>query len=332
MPNLWVSRRGLVFAVPTLANLAAFAPSRSGFAQAAPSIRILSGGSPGSVPDLLARRYAEPLSARLGRAVVVENRAGGAGRVAIVTLRQASADGTTMLLASGAVASIFPYLFAELGYDPDADLRPVSVAAEANMALAVGPVVPASVRDLNGLRDWARANPAGVTFGSPGVGTLPHLLPAKFFAEARIEAVHVPYPGGPQAIADLLGGRIAVLALPEGLLREHHTVGRLRVLATSGAERSAFLPEVPSVAEQGFASLVMREWFAFFLPSGASPATAESAAAAVRTAATEPLLRTTLSTMGMTAVTGTPAEMTERIAAERPVWRAFLTASGIRAD
>lgn len=332
MRDLWATRRAVVYGAPAVASLAVFAPGRSGLAQAAPSVRILSGASPGSVPDVLARRFAEPLSARIGRAVVVENRAGGAGRVAIVTLKQAPADGTTMLLASGAVASIFPYLFSNLGYDPDADLRPVSVAAEAIMALAVGPAVPASVRDLNGLRDWARANSSGVTFGSPGVGTLPHLLPAKLFAEARIEATHVPYPGGPQAIADLLGGRIAVLALPEGLLREHHAGGRLRVLATSGTERSAFLPDVPSVAEQGFASLVMREWFGFFLPGSASPATAESAAASIRAAATEPLLRTAFSTMGMTAVTGTPAEMTERIAAERPVWRDFLTASGIRAD
>ena len=325
-------RRRLVCGGPALACLAALVPWRDGLAQAHPSVRILSGASPGSVPDVLARRYAEPLSARLGRTVTVENRAGGAGRVAIVALRQGPADGTSMLLAPGAVASIFPYLFADLGYDPDGDLCPVSVAAEADMALAVGPMVPASVVDLDGLRDWARVNRAGVTFGSPGVGSLPHLLPARFFAESRIEATHVPYPGGPQAIADLLGGRIAVLALPEGLLREPHAAGRLRVLATSGTERSAFLPKVPSVTEQGFASLVMREWFAFFLPGGASPAMADSAALAIRAAAGEPSLRATLGAMGMTAMTSTPAEMTARIAAERPVWRAFLTTSGIRVD
>lgn len=313
------------------ATLALIGPPRSGLAQGAP-LRILSGASPGSIPDVIARRYAEQLTARLGRPVVVDNRAGAAGRVAVGALRQAPADGSTLLLGAGAVASIYPFLFRELGYDPDADLRPVSVAAEATLGLAVGPAVPVTVRDLTGLRDWARANPTAANFGSPGVGSLPHLLPAKLFAEAGVEATHVPYPGGPPAVADLLAGRIAVLALPEGLLREHHAAGRLRVLATSGPQRSPFLPDVPSVAEQGFSGLIMGEWFGFFLPGGASATLAESAAGAIQWAAAEPALRAAFATMAMTAVAGTPAAMSERIAQERPAWQAFLSASGIRAD
>jgi tripartite-type tricarboxylate transporter receptor subunit TctC len=313
------------------AKLTLIALSRDGLAQAAP-LRILSGASPGSIPDVIARRYAEQLTAQLGRPVVVENRGGAAGRVAVGALRQAPADGSTLLLGAGAVASIYPYLFRELGYDPDADLRPVSVAAEATLALAVGPAVPATVRDLTSLRDWARANPSAASFGSPGVGSLPHLLPAKLFAEAGAEATHVPYSGGPPAVVDLLAGRVAVLALPEGLLREHHATGRLRVIATSGGERSPFLPAVPSVAEQGFAGLVMGEWFGFFLPNGATLALAESIAAAIRQAAAEPALRAAFATMAMVPAAGTPAAMTERITQERPAWQAFLAASGIRAD
>jgi tripartite-type tricarboxylate transporter receptor subunit TctC len=313
------------------ATLALIGLPRSGLTQGAP-LRILSGASPASVPDVIARRYAEQLMARLGRPVVVENRGGAAGRVAVGALRQAPADGSTLLLGAGAVSSIYPYLFRELGYDPDADLRPVSVAAEATLGLAVGPAVPATVRDLTSLRDWARANTAAANFGSPGVGSLPHLLPAKLFAEAGMQATHVPYPGGPPAVADLLAGRIAVLALPEGLLREHHAAGRLRVLATSGVQRSPFLSDVPSVAEQGFPGLVMGEWFGFFLPGGASPALAENAAEAIRQAAAEPSLHAAFATMAMMAVAGTPAAMRERIARERPAWQAFIASSGIRAD
>jgi len=313
------------------AALALIGLSRSGLAQGAP-LKILSGASPGSIPDVIARRYAEQLAARLGRPVVVENRGGAAGRVAVAALRQAPADGSTLLLGAGAVSSIYPFLFRELGYDPDVDLRPVSVAAEATLGLAVGPAVPVTVRGLTGLRDWARANPTAANFGSPGVGSLPHLLPAKLFAEAGVEATHVPYPGGPPAVADLLAGRIAVLALPEGLLREHHAAGRLRVLATSGAERSPFLPAVASVVEQGFPGLVMGEWFGFFLPGGASPALAESAAEAIRAAAAEPALRAAFATMAMVPAASTAAAMTQRIAQERPAWQAFLAASGIRAD
>jgi tripartite-type tricarboxylate transporter receptor subunit TctC len=329
MADSGMSRRGWLRGGAAALTLAA--PTRRGLAQGA-ALRILSSAPPGSIPDVIARRYAEELSPRLGRPVVVENRAGAAGRVAVGALRQAPADGATLLLAPGAVASIYLYLFRDLGYQPDTDLRPVSAAAEAILAVAVGPGVPATVRDLAGLRDWARAHPASANFGSPGVGSLPHLLPARLFAGAGIEATHVPYPGGPPAVADLLAGRIAVLALPEGLLREHHAAGRLRVLATSGAERTGFLPEVPSVAEQGFPGLVMGEWFGFFLPGGAAPALAEGLAEAIRQAAAEPALRAAFATMAMTAVAGTPASMRERIAQERPGWRDFLATSGIRAD
>ena len=330
MSIIELSRRGWLRGAGAAA-LTLIGLSRAGLAQGAP-IRILSGASPGSIPDVIARCYAEQLATRLGRPVVVENRAGAAGRVAVGALRQAPADGSTLLLGAGAISSIYPFLFRELGYDSDADLRPVSVAAEATLGLAVGPAVPPTVRDLTGPRDWARANPRAANFGSPGVGSLPHLLPAKLFAEAGVEATHVPYPGGPPAVADLLGARIAVLALPEGLLREHHGAGRLRVLATSGAERSPFLPAVPSVVEQGFPGLVMGEWFGFFLPGGASSALAESAAAAIRQAAAEPALQAAFTTMAMVPSVGTPAAMTARIAQERPAWQAFLTASGIRAD
>lgn len=331
MLKLRLSRRALTRCVPALACLALFGPDRRSLAQGG-LLRILSGGPPGSIPDVIARRYSDQLTARLGRPVVVENRAGAAGRVAVGALKGMPADGSTLLLGAGAVASIYPYLFRELGYDPDADLWPVSVAAEATLAVAVGPAVPAAVRDLAGLCDWGRATPAAATFGSPGVGSLPHLLPAKLFAEAGVEATHVPYPGGPQAVADLLGGRIAALALPEGLLREHYAGRRLRVLATSGSTRSPFLPDVPSVVEGGFPGLVMGEWFGFFLPGGASPAVVDNVSAALQQAAAEPALRAAFATMAMSAVAGTPAGMRERIAQERPVWQAFLAASGIRAD
>ncbi|WP_170979619.1 tripartite tricarboxylate transporter substrate-binding protein [Roseomonas sp. HF4] len=331
MSHEGLTRRWWMHGASAAAALALIGPTRGGRAQGAP-LRVLSGASPGSIPDVIARRYAERLTARLGRPVVVENRSGAAGRVAVGALRQAPADGSTLLLAAGAVASIYPYLFRQLGYDPEADLRPVSVAAEATLGLAVGPAVPATVRDLAALRDWARANPSAANFGSPGVGSLPHLLPAKLFAEVGVEATHLPYPGGPPAVADLLGGRIAVLALPEGLLREHHAAGRLRVLATSGADRSPFMPYVPSVAEQGFPGLVMGEWFGFFLPGAASPVLAESAAEAIQWAAAEPALRAAFATIAMAAVAGTPAAMRTRIAEERPAWQAFLATSGIRAD
>ena len=284
------------------------------------------------MPDIVARRYAEHLSARYPGGVIVDNRAGAAGRIAVAALKQAAPDGNTWLLAQGAVATVYPHLYDKLAYDPVADLRPVSMAAEALLGLAVGPAVPDSVVTLEQLVDWLRSHPAQASYGSPGVGTLPHLMVALLANEARLDLTHVPYAAGPAALVDLISGRLSVLALPEGLLRPLQAAGKLRVLATSGAARSSFLPGVASVAEQGYPKLVMREWFAFFMPAGATAVALEAASQTIRQAALQPALRAALAESGMLAVTSSPAELATRIATEQPFWRGVLSATGIRAE
>ncbi len=296
------------------------------------ALRLLCTGPAGSIPDIVARRYAEQLVPRTASGVVVDNRPGAAGRIAVAALKQAAPDGATLLLAQGAVATIYPYLYERLAYDPVADLQPVSLAAEATLGLAVGPAVPRSVTTLAEFVGWMRANPRLANYASPGVGTLPHLMVAMLAREAGGDWQHVAYPGGPQALVDLTGGRVAALALPEGLLHPHAAAGRLRVLATSGATRSGFLPDVPTAIEQGFPGLVMREWFAFFLPGGAPAAAAAAASQALRQAGTSPALQSALADIGMLAASSTPGELVERIAQERPVWRQRIAATGVRGE
>ncbi len=294
--------------------------------------RVLCTGPAGSIPDIVARRFTEQMAQRSAGAVLVENRPGAAGQIAVGALKQAPANGSTLLLAQGAIATVYPYLYAKLSFDPAADLQPVSMAAETTLAFAVGPAVPESVTNLRDFSTWSRSNPKLTTFGSPGAGTLPHLLGAMYFRETQLDWQHVPYPGGPQAIVDLLGGRIAAIVLPEGLLRPHHAAGKLRLLATSGASRSSFLPTVPSFVEQGFSNLVIREWFAFFMP-GATPATVvEAAAQAIRAATAGGQIEAALGETGMLAVTSTPSALAERITTEQKFWKGFLSASGIRAE
>jgi tripartite-type tricarboxylate transporter receptor subunit TctC len=325
------SRRQFLHAAGAL-SIGAFA-SRSASAQAsATPLRLLCTGPAGSIPDTVARRYAEQLGARYSGGVVVDNRPGAAGQIAIGALKQAAADGTTLLLAQGAIATVYPFLYAKLGYDPAADLKPVSVAAEATLALAVGPVVPAGVRSLGEFIDWARAHPALANYGSPGPGTLPHVLGALLFRGAKIDAQHVAYAGGPAAMVDLLGGRLACLVLPEGLLRPQHAAGKLRLLATSGTTRSPFLPDVPTFVEQGHARLAIREWFGFFMPGAASPSAQDSASQALRAVAESTALTSALGDMGMLASAGTPAAMSDRIATEQRYWREVIDATGIRLE
>jgi tripartite-type tricarboxylate transporter receptor subunit TctC len=328
-----LGRSAAFTALKTLPPLAVLGGQKRARAQAAPVVqRVLCGAPPGSIPDIIARRFAERLSTQLGSAVVVENRAGAAGQIAIGALKQANPDGTTWLLAPAAVATVYPYLYSKLAYDPVTDLKPVSVAAEATLALAVGPAVPDNVRNIRELMEWSRNNPKLSNFGSPGAGTLPHLLSAMLSREAQLEWQHVAYAGGPPAIVDLLGGRIAVLVLPEGLLRPYHLAGKLRVLAHSGPSRSKFLPDIPSFLEQGFPNLVIREWFAFFMPGGSPVAAVEAASQAIGAAAGNNQVESALGEMGMVALASTPAVLAERIAVEQRYWQKFLSASGIRAE
>jgi tripartite-type tricarboxylate transporter receptor subunit TctC len=197
-------------------------------------LHMLCSGPAGSIPDIVARRVADQMTGRYAQRLTVENRPGAAGQIAVNALKAAPADGSTVLLAQGAVATVYPYLYAKLAYDPVLDLQPVSLAGEMTLALAVGPAVPESVTNVRELAQWMRTNPKLGNVGSPGTGTLPHLLEAMLFRAADTPWQHIVYAGGPPAMVDLLSGQIAVLVLPEGLFRQHKATGRLRVLATSG--------------------------------------------------------------------------------------------------
>jgi tripartite-type tricarboxylate transporter receptor subunit TctC len=326
MSTLLMPRRRFVAAAAGAAlSLAA------GRSAASDALRVLVGSPAGSVPDVVARRIAERLAGG-GRSVLVDNRAGAAGRLAINELRQSGADGTTLLLAPGAVATMYPAIYAQPGYDARADLLPVSTAAELTLALAAGPGVPSSVTSLRAFVDWARSAGARPSFGSPGVGTPPHVLGTLFAQRAGIAWAHVPYAGGPPAVNDLLGGRLSATVLPEGLLRQHAAQGTLRLLASSGAERSTFTPQVPTFAEQGFTDVMMGEWFAFFAPAGTPVAIVEALAADILRACADPALAATFAAMAIRPHAGSAAQMAERVAREAALWQPVIRAARITVE
>ena len=307
----------------------------SASAQAQPAagpLHILCSGPPGSIPDIVARRVAEQWTARAAQPVVVDNRPGAAGRLAVAALKNGPADGSQLLLAQGAIATVYPYLYPKLGYDPVLDLQPVSLAGEMTLALAVGPAVPDSVTDLRGLLAWLRREPGLANVGSPGAGTLPHLLAAMLLREAGVPWQHIAYPGGPPGLVALLGGQIAAMVLPEGLFLQHKLSGRLRVLATSGAQRTAMLPDVPTLAESGHPGLVVREWFGFFAAGRVAPAIVEASSATLRQALAQPALVSAFTDAGMVALSSTPAAMASRIAAEQRVWEPLIRSLGVQAE
>ncbi len=324
------SRRHLLRAA--LAALAGLAIGRRAAAARGTAQHILCSGPAGSIPDLMARAVGEQLRVALGQPVVVDNRPGAAGQISVGALLAAPADGSTLLLAQGAIATVHPFLYAKLAYDAVLDLQPVSLAGEMVLGLAVGPAVPAQVATLADLIAWMRRHPVAANVGSPGTGTLPHLLAAMLFGGAGVAWQHVAYAGGPPAVNDLLGGQIAALVLPEGLLQQHHAARRVRVLATSGPARSTCLPEVPSFVEQGRPELVVKEWFAFFAAGRVAKATAGLMSSGLQAAIGRPELSAVYARAGMTAVSSSPAALATRIAAEQRVWQPVLQAYGILAD
>lgn len=293
---------------------------------------LLCSGPAGSIPDLIARTIAAQMPLIAGGYPVVDNRPGAAGQISVVALKAAGGDGATLLLGQGALATVHPFLYARLGYDPAADLKPVSLACETSLGFAVGPAVPAEVVTLGDFIAWLRRHPDEANVGSPGTGTLPHLLAAMLFREEGVAWQHIAYSGGPPAVTELLGGRLAALVLPDGLLRQHHVSGRIRVLATSGRVRSTDLPEVPTFLELQHPALAVTEWFAFFAPSTAPAERIEAASATLREAITRPAVALAFRQAGMVPASCTPSQLATRIQAEQRHWVGVLRAIGIRAD
>ncbi|KNZ31349.1 MAG: hypothetical protein AD742_17420 [Methylibium sp. NZG] len=329
--NTKLSRRDALQTAGACLLAATAWPQAFGQPAAAP-LRMLCSGPAGSIPDIVARRVAESLTRDHARTTLVDNRPGAAGQLAVGALVASAPDGNTLLLAQGAIATVYPSLYAKLAYDPQADLQPVSFASEMALALAVGPAVPSGVGSVRALAQWMRENPKLANAGSPGIGTMPHLLEAMLFQQAGAPWQHVAYAGGPPAMVDLLGGQIAALVLPEGMLRQHKATGRLRVLGTSGAQRSSYFPDVPSLVEQGFKELVLREWFGFFMPARVSPQVIDATSELLRKALEQPELVAAFAEAGMRATSSTPAAMSASIATERAYWQATLKGLNIRVE
>src|SRR5439155_13945348 len=226
------------------------------------------------------RKVADKLRGAYARALIVENRPGAGGQLGVVALKDAPADGSVMLLTPSSMLSIYPYTYRKLQYALE-DVAPVSLAMYTHHVLSVGPAVPESVQTLKDFFAWARANPDKAAYGSPGAGSMPHLIGVLVGKASGTELRHVAYRGSAPGIQDLLGGQIAAFFGPTGDVLTHSKAGKVRVLGTSGGERSAFLPEVPTLQEQGV-KVALREWYAFFMPTKTSAEAVNRAAAALR--------------------------------------------------
>ncbi len=220
----------------------------------------------GGATDGAARLVAAALKGSYAANAIVDNRTGAGGRLGTEHVKQAPADGSVLLYTPAFPLMIFPHIYRRLGYDALRDFTPVVQTTRGVHALSVGPAVPDGVRTIADFIAWCRANPEKAQFGAPS-GSSQHFAGAMFARAAGIELTLVPYRGGAPVVTDLVGGHLAagVNPLPEVLPQQ----GRgLRILATTGAQRSRFTPDVPTLAEAGYPTVVFQDWSGVLAPAG----------------------------------------------------------------
>ena len=250
------------------AALAALAFAGTALAQAdfpSRTVTLLVGFAPGGATDTAARIIAKKLSENLGQSVVVENRPGAGGNIVHQQMAMAAPDGYTILLGSVGPLAVAPHLVAKLPYDPLKDLAPLMMAVNFPNVLVVHAGVPA--KTLAEYVALAKAKPGSLDYASTGVGSASHLAGELFNQRAGVDIVHIPYKGGGPAMTDLLGGRVSTYYSTHSTAGPHIETGKLRALAVTGAVRSSFLPNVPTIAESGFPGFEASNWYAFVTSS-----------------------------------------------------------------
>lgn len=294
--------------------------------------RILVGFPAGGSVDVSARRVAEAWRGRLAEMVIVEQRVGAGGRLAITALKDAPPDGGTLLMSPSSMFTIYPHVYRKLAYKPDSDAIAVSPIANATCGFGVGPMVPASVRTLADFVAWAKAHPEQSAYATPAAGAMPHFLGDQFKRAAGITLTHVPYRGAAPGLQDLMGGQIASGCFILGDFLPHLPGGRLRILGVTDHERSRFAPEVPTFAEQGFKGIIGVETYGLFLPPKTPAAIVDKMSDLVRVALREKQVVEGLAKLGFEPLAMAPADYARRLAAERVQWGPIVQASGFSSD
>ena len=293
-------------------------------------VRIIVGFAAGGSSDIAARLLAEKLKDSLGVPVIVENKVGAGGRIAAEALKNAPADGSTFMLVPVVVPVLAPLVYKQLPYEPARDFAPVAQVGTYQFAFAVGPANPA--KSVPEFVAWLKANPSQANFGSPAPGSLPHFFGLMVGKATGVEMVHIAYKGGAPLATDLIGGQIpaGVDALSDMI--ELHRAGKIRIIATSGAQRSPLLPNVPTFKEQGFAAIEGIGWIGIYAPARTAAPIVAQMSSAIAAALGSPELRERFINLGYEPTGTTPEQLTAIMAADSVRWGPIIKASGFTAE
>ncbi len=317
-----MNRRTLLLAAPALVA--------SARAQSWPSrpIRLLIPYPPGGLTDVMARMIAEPLRITLGQPVVIENRAGAAGAIAMREVAQAAPDGHTLVITNNGPTSIIPALRRDAGYDAVHSFTPLALVALQPLVL-LSSTEQLPVQDLAGLVAYAKARPGQLNFASGGVGSLGHLGGLLFNREAGINVVHVPYQGAAPTLTAVVSGQVHFAVTSFTTTAAEQVVGgRLRLLGVSSPEAWPLLPETPTMASvaPGFQA---QAWHGVLGPAGLPPAIVARLNTEIDKVLAEPAVRSRFRASGVEAGGGGSEALAQRIRAEVPQWQAVIRDAGL---
>jgi tripartite-type tricarboxylate transporter receptor subunit TctC len=286
----------------------------------------------GGGTDVLARIVADKMRENYAPAVIVENRVGASGRTGVEAVKNAEADGTTLLFVPDFLMTVYPHSFKKLSYDPLRDFVPIALVARSGLALAAGPALPAEVKTVRQYVDWARANPKQALYATTAAGGTPHFVGVMLARDAKVELSPVHYKGGAPALQDMMGGQIPVSINPISELLPHLQGGRVRALAVTSPQRSKFLPDVPTMGESGFPEIVINPWLGFFAPARTPPDIVKRLANGIADASAFGDSQRSFIKMGMEPVAMTPVGFAAVVKDDLERWRPIVKASGFTAE
>jgi tripartite-type tricarboxylate transporter receptor subunit TctC len=315
----------------TALGAAAWLPSTARAQSAWPSkaIRFVVPFAPGGSSEIVARATAAELTKSLGQSVYVDNKPGGAGNVAMAEVARAE-DQHTLILGHIGTLAVNPYIFDKLPYDPVKDFKPISLLAKVPSLYLVHPDLP--VKNLKEFVALAKAKPGRLNYGSAGNGSAGHLAMEYLKMATDTFILHVPYRGtGPQ-LTDLLAGRLDAASVGAPAVLQFIKAGKLRCIATGTPQRIPQLPDVPTVAEQGYPGFEMTQWYGLLAPASLPAAAADKLAMAAARAVREKELLDRFANDAAIAVGSTPAEFAAFIAVEQKRWKPVIARAKVKPD
>ncbi len=292
-------------------------------------VRMIVPWAPGGTTDILGRVIAQKMSEKWGQPVIVENRGGAAGNIGGEAAAKSPPDGYTLLLGTMSSHAMNQFLYDKMSFDPVADLAPISLVANVATVLVVHPSLP--VNNVNDLIALARAKPGQLNFASGGIASFNQLCAELLKMSTKIDIVHVPYKGGGPAVADLVGGKVHMLFTGAPVTMPHIKAGRLKVLAVTDSQRSAALPDTPTMGES-VPGYEFNNWYGIMAPAGTPRPLVELVNAEVHRILALPDVRERFSGLGADPTPSTPEKFSAVMKTDAEKWGRIIKQAGVRAE